>query len=133
MRDGTAVHVVDDDGPRPGEDEGEGAEGLGQGLASHHRPGFTAKTFTLQLKQDNDNGKFYFEPAQIKAPKGSTVTVELSNVGSVEHNFTLGSLKIDKDVEPDKSVETRGWEGASAAERAVEDARARHASTGHAD
>jgi uncharacterized cupredoxin-like copper-binding protein len=50
---------------------------------------FTTKTFTLNLKQDNDGSKFYFEPATIKAPEGATVTVQLKNVGTVEHNFSI--------------------------------------------
>jgi inorganic pyrophosphatase len=49
-------------------------------------------------------------------------------LAEIEHFF-----QVYKDVEPDKSVETRGWEGAEAAARAVEDARARYARTSHAD
>ena len=49
-------------------------------------------------------------------------------LAEIEHFF-----QVYKDVEPDKSVETRGWEGADAAARAVEDARARYARTSHAD
>jgi inorganic pyrophosphatase len=49
-------------------------------------------------------------------------------LAEIEHFF-----QVYKDVEPEKSVETRGWEGAEAAVRAVEDARARYARTGHAD
>lgn len=49
-------------------------------------------------------------------------------LAEIEHFFA-----VYKDVEPDKSVETRGWEGADAAVRAVEDARARYDRTGHSD
>jgi inorganic pyrophosphatase len=49
-------------------------------------------------------------------------------LAEIEHFFA-----VYKDVEPDKSVETRGWEGAEAAARAVEDARARYARTTHSD
>jgi plastocyanin len=65
---------------------------------------FTGKTFSFTLKQDNDNGKFYFEPATITASKGSTATITVSNVGSVKHNLTIKSLNVAKDVDPGKSV-----------------------------
>jgi inorganic pyrophosphatase len=42
----------------------------------------------------------------------------------IEHFFD-----VYKKLEPDKHTETRGWEGADAAAREVEDARARY--TGH--
>ena len=42
-------------------------------------------------------------------------------LAEIEHFFA-----VYKDVEPGKSVETRGWEGAAAASVAVEDARARY-------
>ncbi|MGZ4797843.1 MAG: inorganic diphosphatase, partial [Acidimicrobiia bacterium] len=46
-------------------------------------------------------------------------------LAEIEHFFS-----VYKDVEPGKSVETRGWEGAEAAAAAVEDARGRYASAG---
>jgi inorganic pyrophosphatase len=42
-------------------------------------------------------------------------------LAEIEHFFA-----VYKDVEPGKSVETRGWEGADAASAAVDDARARY-------
>ncbi len=47
-------------------------------------------------------------------------------LAEIEHFF-----QVYKDVEPGKSVETRGWEGVEAAEGAVEDARARYLAEGH--
>jgi plastocyanin len=42
---------------------------------------------------------FYFEPTVLKGKAGSQVTLELKNEGSTEHNFTIDSQGIDKDVE----------------------------------
>jgi inorganic pyrophosphatase len=42
-------------------------------------------------------------------------------LAEIEHFFA-----VYKDVEPDKRVETRGWEGPEAAAGAIEDARARY-------
>jgi plastocyanin len=42
---------------------------------------------------------FYFEPTVLKGRAGSQVTLELKNEGSAEHNFTIDSQGIDKEVE----------------------------------
>jgi plastocyanin len=42
---------------------------------------------------------YYFEPTVLKGKPGSSVTLELKNEGSVEHNFTIASQGIDKDLE----------------------------------
>ena len=42
---------------------------------------------------------FYFEPTVLKGKPGTQVTLELENEGSTEHNFSIDSQGIDKDVE----------------------------------
>jgi plastocyanin len=42
---------------------------------------------------------YYFEPTVLKGKPGSSVTLELRNEGSVEHNFTIDAQSIDKDLE----------------------------------
>jgi plastocyanin len=42
---------------------------------------------------------FYFEPTVLRGKPGSQVTLELRNEGSTEHNFSIDSQSIDKDVE----------------------------------
>ncbi len=73
--------------------------------ASHEQTvkNFTTETFTLELEADNEGSDFYFEPNFIKAPGGSTVTVEFRNEGDVEHNFSMDSPKADHDVEAGKT------------------------------
>jgi plastocyanin len=66
---------------------------------------FTGTAFTVELEQDD----FYFEPTYIKAPGGSTATVNLTNEGEAPHNFSIESLNIDQDVQPGekKTVEVK--------------------------
>jgi plastocyanin len=47
---------------------------------------------------------YYFKPTVLKGKPGSSVTLELKNEGSVEHNFTIDSQGIDKDLEPGKNA-----------------------------
>jgi plastocyanin len=52
---------------------------------------------SVELEADNDNGQFYFDPSCART-KG-TVTVTIKNVGDTEHNFSISSMSIDKDIE----------------------------------
>jgi plastocyanin len=47
---------------------------------------------------------FSFTPATISAKAGQKVTVSFKNDGSVEHNFSISSLKVDKDLEKGASA-----------------------------
>jgi plastocyanin len=42
---------------------------------------------------------FYFEPTVLRGKPGSQLTLELKNEGSTEHNLSIDSQSIDKDVE----------------------------------
>ena len=65
---------------------------------------FSGSTFAFTLKADNDGSRFYFEPSSINAAKGATATITLHNVGTVEHNLSIPSAHVDKDVEAGKTV-----------------------------
>src|SRR3954452_18969220 len=69
------------------------------------------------------DAKILCVPARDPRAKGVADLADLPEflLAEIEHFFA-----VYKDVEPDKSVETRGWEGAEAAARAVDDARARY-------
>jgi plastocyanin len=57
----------------------------------------------LEVELDN----FYFEPTFVKATAGAKLSVKLKNEGSAEHTFTIDSLGIDEDLQPDaeKTIE----------------------------
>ena len=42
---------------------------------------------------------YRFDPKTVKGKPGQKVTLELKNEGKTEHNFTVDSQHIDKDVE----------------------------------
>jgi plastocyanin len=48
---------------------------------------------------------FYFGPTFTQAEAGGAVTVSLFNEGDTLHTFTIDSLGIDEEVEPDATVE----------------------------
>jgi plastocyanin len=47
---------------------------------------------------------YYFEPTVLKGKPGAKVTLELKNEGSVEHNFSLSSEGIDRNIQPDATA-----------------------------
>jgi plastocyanin len=55
------------------------------------------KNVSGEAEVELDN--FYFEPTVLTGKPGSQVTLELKNEGSTEHNFSIDSQSIDKDVE----------------------------------
>ena len=46
---------------------------------------------------------FMFEPTTITATAGKPVTVTIKNEGQAEHNFSIESLKVNKDIEKGES------------------------------
>jgi plastocyanin len=46
---------------------------------------------------------FMFEPATINATAGKPITVIVKNEGQAEHNFSVESLKVNKDIEKGES------------------------------
>jgi plastocyanin len=61
-----------------------------------------SKTVSSNAEVELDD--YYFKPTVLEGRPGSTVTLELKNEGSVEHNFTVGSQNIDKNIRPGSSV-----------------------------
>lgn len=69
----------------------------------HGTKTFTDENFETEVELDD----FYFEPTYIKAPGGSTATLELFNEGSATHTFTIDALNVDEELEPEarKTIE----------------------------
>jgi len=61
-----------------------------------------SKTVSSSAEVELDD--YYFKPTVIQGKAGSTVTLELKNEGSVEHNFSIDGQTIDKDLEPGGSA-----------------------------
>jgi plastocyanin len=55
---------------------------------------------TVRVEMDD----YYFAPSVIKASPGQKLTLELSNHGTVEHNFSVPSQGISRDVPAKKAA-----------------------------
>jgi plastocyanin len=64
----------------------------------------TTPATTPAKTQELETYDFRFDPKTVKAKPGQKVTLELKNEGKVEHNFSVSSLHIDKDLEAGKKA-----------------------------
>ena len=62
----------------------------------------TTSAPTAAKSQELELYDFRFDPKRIKGEPGQKVTLELKNEGKTEHNFSVDSLHIDKDLEAGK-------------------------------
>jgi len=85
-------------GSTTSEGSGSGGEGGGQiNAAGVQANNHGSKSASGETKVELDD--YYFEPTVLKGSPGQKITLELENEGSIEHNFTIGSQGIDKDLE----------------------------------
>lgn len=82
--------------------ESSGGSGGQKVLAGVKANSHGSATVSGETKVELDD--YYFEPSVLKGAPGQTVTLELENEGSVEHNFSLPSQGIDMNVAPDKKA-----------------------------
>jgi plastocyanin len=73
------------------------AGGYGSGGSKTTSSNATTSNSSGEVKLGMADDKF--QPTTITGKAGSTVKVELKNNGQNEHNFTIESQKVDKDVE----------------------------------
>jgi len=79
------------------ESEGKKATIAGVSANDHGSKQVSGKT---EVELDD----YYFEPTVLNGKPGAKVTLELKNAGKVEHNFSIDSPKIDKDIDSGESA-----------------------------
>jgi len=70
------------------------------GLKANDHGTKSASSGSTEVELDS----FYFDPTVIKGKPGAKVTLDLKNTSSTEHNFTIDSQHVDKDLQPGKSA-----------------------------
>ncbi|MDP9302607.1 MAG: cupredoxin domain-containing protein [Actinomycetota bacterium] len=66
----------------------------------------TGKT-TFAIEANNDSGGYYFNPTILQGSGGQSITLEIKNDGSVQHNFSITSLGVDVTIQPGASQEVK--------------------------
>jgi plastocyanin len=76
-------------------DDNSSSNSGGAATSSTPAPATSAPAKEQQLGMKD----FSFDPATVKGQPGQKVTLELKNEGKTEHNFTVESQHVNKDVE----------------------------------
>jgi plastocyanin len=83
------------------ESEGGSTTVAGQTANDHGTKDVSGETSKVEVEMDD----YYFEPTVLKGKPGQKITIELKNEGKVEHNFTVSSAGVDKNVQPGDEAE----------------------------
>jgi plastocyanin len=96
-----------DNGGSGGGDSGGGTISIGGKDANDHGTEDISGKSSIEVEADNDGSDYYFDPTVITGTAGQKVTIELSNAGDTEHNFSIDSLGIDQDLEAGDKAEVQ--------------------------
>jgi plastocyanin len=79
---------------------GGGSKTTSSATTASSAPSNAGGAVTLSLATKD----FMFVPTTLSAPAGKPVTVNIKNEGTAEHNFSITSLKVNKDLKPGESA-----------------------------
>jgi plastocyanin len=72
---------------------------IGSDTANDHGQATVTGKSSIEVEQDN----FYFGPTVLTGSPGQQITIALKNEGSVAHTFTIDSLNVDVELQPDQT------------------------------
>lgn len=68
--------------------------------ASDHGSQVVSGASSAALELNNDKNDYFFSPTILKGTAGEKITLDLSNVSTALHNFSIPDQNIDQDVQP---------------------------------
>jgi plastocyanin len=77
---------------------------IGTDQANDHGTEDVAGMSTFELEADNDDG-FYFKPTVLTGTANRSITLEVRNEGTAQHNFSIDSQRLDVTIAPGASEE----------------------------
>jgi plastocyanin len=83
---------------------GAGTITIGSDQANDHGTEDVTGKSSFEIEADNDDG-FYFKPTVLTGSASQSITLEIKNEGTTQHNFSIDSQKIDVTIDPGKSQE----------------------------
>jgi plastocyanin len=75
----------------------------GCGSSGDDKSSASAPETTVHLEA----GDVYYKPTELALKAGGDTTLEVENLGPSEHNLTVEGLKVDKVLEPGKTVKVK--------------------------
>jgi plastocyanin len=82
-----------------GSASGSGKITIGTDQANDHGTQDATGKSSFQIDANNDNG-FYFNPTVLTGSANQSITLEIKNVGTSEHNFSIDSQHVNETIQP---------------------------------
>ena len=77
---------------------------IGSDQANDHGTEAVTGKSSFELEADNDDG-FYFKPTVLTGSANQTLTLEIANEGTAQHNFSITDQNISVNIDPGSSEE----------------------------
>jgi len=93
--------------PASGSSSGSNKITIGSDQANDHGTQDATGKTTFEIKADNDSSGYYFNPTILQGSAGQSITLEIKNDGSVQHNFSITSMNVNVTIQPGASQEVK--------------------------
>ena len=80
---------------------------IGSDQANDHGTQDATGTSTFAIGADNDSSGYFFNPTILQGSAGQSITLDIKNDGSVEHNFSITSMNVNITIQPGASQEMK--------------------------
>jgi plastocyanin len=80
---------------------------IGSDQANDHGTKDATGKSTFEIEADNDDEGFYFNPTVVTGSANQSITLEIKNEGTAQHNFSIDSLGVDVTIAPGSSQEVK--------------------------
>jgi uncharacterized cupredoxin-like copper-binding protein len=77
---------------------------IGSDQANDHGTEDVTGQSSFEVEADNDEG-FYFKPTVLTGSANQSITLEIKNEGTAQHNFSIDAQNVDVTLDPGKSQE----------------------------
>ena len=80
---------------------------IGSDQANDHGTQDATGTSTFTIGADNDSSGYFFNPTILLGSAGQSITLDIKNDGSVQHNFSITSMNVNIMIQPGASQEVK--------------------------
>jgi plastocyanin len=93
--------------PASGSSSDSGKITIGSDQANDHGTEDATGKTTFEIEASNDSSGYFFKPTILQGSGGQSITLEIKNDGSVQHNFSITSMNVNVTVQPGASQEVK--------------------------
>ena len=80
---------------------------IGSDQANDHGTQDATSKSTFTIGADNDSSGYFFNPTILLGSAGQSITLDIKNDGSVQHNFSITSMNVNITIQPGASQEVK--------------------------